>query len=124
VLEGILLFIFFFISCYLIDSYLNINARKSQKLSRALNIFSRNTFFGILTGHIFITILLASHLSFIWVDDRYDRVSHSDLAGKNKFVVKLARKFQRLQFIFQYECFNDLGGYGIIANDIGLFHYK
>ncbi len=65
VLEGILLFVFFFISCYMIDSHLNINARKSQKISSAINMFSRNTFMGILTIHIVITIALASHLSFI-----------------------------------------------------------
>ncbi|MCK5559519.1 MAG: DUF116 domain-containing protein [Thermoplasmata archaeon] len=65
VLEGIVLFVFFFISCYLIDSYFNINARKAQQISSAINIFRRSGFFGIVAFHIIITILLAFHLSFI-----------------------------------------------------------
>ncbi len=82
VLEGIVLFVFFFISCYLIDSYFNINARKAQKLASAINIFSRSGFMTIVAIHIIITLLLALHLSFM-----LDRIQIVLLTGTGLIIV-------------------------------------
>jgi hypothetical protein len=64
-LEGGILFVFFLVSCLMIDSVFNPRKIKSPKIAQALRFIGYKNCFILVLFHISITLILAAHLSYI-----------------------------------------------------------
>lgn len=65
IIEGGILFLFFLVSCLLIDSVLNPKRLKNPKIASAIQAFGFKNYAALIVVHLVITILLAIHLSYI-----------------------------------------------------------
>lgn len=65
IIEGGILFLFFFVSCLLIDSVMNPKRLKNPKIASAIQAFGFKNYAALIGVHLIVTILIALHLSYI-----------------------------------------------------------